>query len=190
MTKDETKVGDIFHKAKVPLKPRNQKITRESPPAKYTIFDEEEFERGRKVLGGLIVHGMITSGGTDVDWLIEHNGGFIIFEFKGFHGDKIGISRGQMLAYERLHEKLNKTTKCYIYVVGSYDMNFSNPDTPMWIFEIGQWKKGGIPKISAATEKIDPDAKRFSVFRDHMDPMKVSDLRSIIEKHWKEFDKL
>jgi hypothetical protein len=191
VTKDDHhNIGDIFHKAKISPKEKKENIVKESPPAKYTIFDEEEFTRGRKVLGGLIVHGMITSGGTDIDWLIEHNGGFIIFEFKGFHRDKIGITRGQMLAYENLHEQLNKITKCYVYFVGSYDIDFSNPDDPMWIFEMKQWKNGTIPKISSITEKIDPNAKRFTVFRDLMEPIKVSDLRFIIEKHWSEFKTL
>ncbi len=35
--------------------------------AKYTISDEDEFARGRQVLGDLIVHGMVASGGTDID---------------------------------------------------------------------------------------------------------------------------
>ena len=86
-------------------------ILRQSPRAKYKIFDEEEFTRGREVLGDLIVQGMVTSGGTDIDWMIEHNGGFIILEFKGFHDDKINIAKGQMIAYENLHEKLNQSTK-------------------------------------------------------------------------------
>ena len=94
----------------------NQKILRKSPNPKYQIFDEDEFTRGRKVLGDMIVHGMMASGGTDLDWLIEHNGGFIIFEFKGFHNDKVNIPVGQMIAYEKLHEKLNMATKCYIYI--------------------------------------------------------------------------
>ncbi len=57
-------------------------IIRKSPKAKYHIFDQSEFTRGREVLGDLIVHGMIASGGTDIDWLIEHRGGFVILEFK------------------------------------------------------------------------------------------------------------
>ncbi len=99
-------------------------IVRKSPKAKYQIFDEQEFARGREVLGNLIVHGMIASGGTDVDWLIEHNGGFVILEFKGFHNDKINVAMGQMIAYEKLHEKLNQSTKCYLYIIGCDDIDF------------------------------------------------------------------
>ena len=50
----------------------SEKILRKSSKAKYQIFDELEFTRGREVLGEIIVHGMIASGGTDIDWLIEH----------------------------------------------------------------------------------------------------------------------
>ena len=38
-------------------------IVRKSPKAKYQIFDEQEFTRGREILGNLIVNGMVTSGG-------------------------------------------------------------------------------------------------------------------------------
>ena len=75
---------------------------RKSSKPKYQIIDEFEFARGREVLGEIIVHGMIASGGTDIDWLIEHNGSFIILEFKGFHNDKINIPKGQMIAYETI----------------------------------------------------------------------------------------
>ena len=78
---------------------KTQQIIRKSPKAKYQIFDEVEFTRGREILGDLIVHGMVASGGTDIDWLVEHNGGFIILEFKGFHNEKINIAKGQMIAY-------------------------------------------------------------------------------------------
>ena len=82
---------------------KTQQIIRKSPKAKYQIFDEVEFTRGREILGDLIGHDMVASGGTDIDWLVEHNGGFIILEFKGFHNDKINIAKGQMIDYENLH---------------------------------------------------------------------------------------
>ena len=88
----------------------SEKILRKSSKAKYQIFDETEFTRGREVLGEIIVHGMIASGGTDIDWLIEHKGSFIILEFKGFHNDKINIAQGQMIAYEKLYEKILSKT--------------------------------------------------------------------------------
>ena len=164
-------------------------VIRKSPKAKYQIFDESEFTRGREVLGDLIVHGMIASGGTDIDWLIEHKGGFIILEFKGFHNDKINIAKGQMIAYEKLHEKLNKVTKCYLYVVGCDDIDFSNPDSTVCIFEMNQWKEGVIPKN---TTDIYGDTtgkqNKFIVYREHMEEISIEKLRNLVDDHWKEFE--
>ena len=169
---------------------KSNQIARKSPKAKYQIFDESEFTRGREVLGDLIVHGMIASGGTDIDWLIEHKGGFIILEFKGFHNDKINIAKGQMIAYEKLHEKLNQATKCYLYVVGCDDIDFSNPDSTIWIFEMGQWKKGAIPKnTSDIYENDSKKQNKFIVYREFMDEVSVERLRDIVDSHWKEFEK-
>jgi len=98
---DETSdLIDTLYEKENPIQTQQiaKQINRKSPKAKYQIFDETEFTRGREVLGDLIVHGMIASGGTDIDWLIEHRGGFIILEFKGFHNDKINIAKGQMIA--------------------------------------------------------------------------------------------
>ena len=165
------------------------KIPRKSLKAKYQIFDELEFTRGREVLGDLIVHGMIASGGTDIDWLIEHKGSFIILEFKGFHNDKINIAQGQMIAYEQLHKKLNQTTKCYLYVVGCDDIDFSNPDSSIWIFEMKQWKNNIIPKTTSDIydEKSNRQNK-FIVYREYMDEINIEKLRDLIDSHWKEFE--
>jgi hypothetical protein len=168
-----------------------QQNMRKSPKAKYQIFDELEFTRGREVLGNLIVHGMIASGGTDIDWLIEHNGGFVILEFKGFHNDKINIPRGQMIAYERLHSKLSHVTKCHLYIIGCDDVDFSNPDLSVWIFEMSQWKKGAIPKNT--TDIYGDELKKqnkFIVYREHMEEIKIEKLRELIDTHWKEFEKI
>jgi hypothetical protein len=165
------------------------KIPRKSSKAKYQIFDELEFTRGREVLGDLIVHGMIASGGTDIDWLIEHKGSFIILEFKGFHNDKINIAQGQMIAYEQLHKKLNQITKCYLYVVGCDDIDFSNPDSSIWIFEMEQWKNNTIPKTTSDIydEKSNRQNK-FIVYREYMDEINIEKLRDLIDSHWKEFE--
>jgi len=168
-----------------------QPIIRKSPKAKYQIFDESEFTRGREVLGDLIVHGMIASGGTDIDWLIEHKGSFIILEFKGFHNDKINISKGQMIAYEKLHEKLNQSTKCYLYIVGCDDIDFSNPDSAVWIFEMGQWKSSVIPKNTRDIYSEETSTKnKFIVYREYMDEISVEKLRDLVDSHWKEFEKV
>lgn len=162
---------------------------RKSAKAKYQIFDESEFTRGREVLGDLIVHGMMASGGTDIDWLIEHKGCFIILEFKGFHNDKINIAKGQMIAYENLHEKLNKVTKCYLYVIGCDDIDFSNPDSTVCIFEMNQWKKGAIPKNTTDIYgDVTGKQNKFIVYREHMEEVSVEKLRDLVDGHWKEFE--
>jgi hypothetical protein len=164
-------------------------IERKSPKAKYQIYDEQEFARGREVLGNLIVRGMIASGGTDIDWLIEHNGGFIILEFKGFHNDIINIPVGQIIAYEKLHEKLNQSTKCYLYIIGCDDIDFSNPDSKIWIFEMKQWKMGAIPKNTRDIyEDTQVKQNKFIVYREYMEEISVEKLRKVIDSHWKEFE--
>ena len=171
--------------------PISQQILRKSPKAKYQIFDEVEFTRGREILGDLIVHGMVSSGGTDIDWLVEHNGGFIILEFKGFHNDKINIARGQMIAYENLHEKLNLATKCYLYVVGCDDIDFSNPDSTVWIFEMREWKQKIIPKNTR--DIYDDELKKqnkFIVYREFMREISIERLRHILDTHWSEFEEI
>ncbi len=169
----------------------SKQIIRKSPKAKYQIFDESEFTRGREVLGDLIVHGMIASGGTDIDWLIEHRGGFVILEFKGFHNDKINIPKGQMIAYEKLHEKLNQSTKCFLYVVGCDDIDFSNPDSTIWVFEMRQWKSGAIPKNTSDIYGEDSGRQnKFIVYREYMEEISVEKLRDIVDSHWKEFERI
>ena len=191
---DETQdlINTIYDK-KTPNQVQNtsEKILKKSSKAKYQIFDESEFTRGREVLGEIIVHGMLASGGTDIDWLIEHKGSFIILEFKGFHNDKINIPQGQMIAYEKLHEKLNLATKCYLYIVGCDDIDFSNPDSSVWIFGMNQWKNNIIPKNTTDIfdEKLNKQNK-FIVYREFMEEISVEKLRELIDSHWKEFESL
>jgi hypothetical protein len=95
-----------------------------------------------------------------------------------------------MIAYEKLHEKLNQATKCYLYVVACDDIDFSNPDSTVWIFEMSQWKKGAIPKNTS--DIYENDSKRqnkFIVYREFMNEISIERLRDIIDSHWKEFEK-
>ncbi|MEK0350279.1 MAG: hypothetical protein QQN60_03540 [Nitrosopumilus sp.] len=185
-------IDNLYKKEKAIHSDQNsEQIIRKSPKAKYKIFDESEFTRGREVLGDLIVHGMISSGGTDIDWLIEHRGGFVILEFKGFHNDKINIPKGQMIAYEKLHEKLNQSTKCFLYVIGCDDIDFSNPDSTIWIFEMRQWKSGAIPKNTNDIYGEDSGRQnKFIVYREYMEEISVEKLRDIVDSHWKEFERI
>ena len=129
--KNETSdlIDTLYEKKSVPTTDLKMNQTlRKSPKAKYQIFDECEFTRGREVLGNLIVRGMLASGGTDIDWLIEHNGGFVVLEFKGFHNDKINIPLGQMIAYEKLHEKLNQVKRLQALQISPTDSENRNRD--------------------------------------------------------------
>jgi len=193
MVNETNEMIDTLYKKENPINSdhNSKQIIRKSPKAKYQIFDESEFTRGREVLGDLIVHGMIASGGTDIDWLIEHKGGFIILEFKGFHNDKINIPKGQMIAYEKLHEKLNQSTKCFLYVVGCDDIDFSNPDSAIWIFEMTQWKSGAVPKNTNDIYGEDSGRQnKFIVYREYMEEISVEKLRDIVDSHWKEFERI
>ena len=193
MVNETNEMIDTLYKKENPINSdhNSKQIIRKSPKAKYQIFDESEFTRGREVLGDLIVHGMIASGGTDIDWLIEHKGGFVILEFKGFHNDKINIPKGQMIAYEKLHEKLNQSTKCFLYVVGCDDIDFSNPDSAIWIFEMTQWKSGAVPKnINDIYGKESGRQNKFIVYREYMEEISVEKLRDIVDSHWKEFERI
>ena len=193
MTNETSDLIDTIYEKKKPntFELDSQQIIRKSPKAKYQIFDESEFTRGREVLGDLIVHGMLASGGTDIDWLIEHKGSFVILEFKGFHNDKINIAKGQMIAYEKLHEKLNQSTKCYLYVVGCDDIDFSNPDSTIWIFEMNQWKSGAIPKNTSDIYGDDSGRQnKFIVYREYMEEISVEKLRDVVDSHWKEFERI
>ena len=191
MANETSDLIDTLYEKENPVNSKeiSNQITRKSPKAKYQIFDELEFTRGREVLGDLIVHGMIASGGTDIDWLIEHKGSFVILEFKGFHNDKINIAKGQMIAYEKLHEKLNLATKCYLYVIGCDDIDFTNPDSTVWIFEMNQWKKGAIPKnTSDIYGEGSGRQNKFIVYREYMEEISVEKLRDLVDSHWKEFE--
>jgi len=191
MANETSDLIDTLYEKENPVNSKkiSKQITRKSPKAKYQIFDELEFNHGREILGDLIVHGMIASGGTDIDWLIEHKGSFVILEFKGFHNDKINIAKGQMIAYEKLHEKLNLATKCYLYVIGCDDIDFSNPDSTVWIFEMNQWKKSAIPKNTSDIYGNDSGRQnKFIVYREYMEEISVEKLRDLVDSHWKEFE--
>ena len=183
-------INTIYDKKRVnQIQNLPEKSIRKRSKAKYQIFDEVEFTRGREVLGEIIVHGMLASGGTDIDWLIEHKGSFIILEFKGFHNDKINIPQGQMIAYEMLHEKLKQSTKCYLYIVGCDDVDFLNPDSSVWIFEMNQWKNNIIPKNTTGIfDQKSSKKNKFIVYREYMEEISVEKLRDLIDSHWKEFE--
>jgi hypothetical protein len=150
---------------------------------KHTIRDPEAFQKGREALGGIILKGMKITGGTDVDWLVEHNGGFIIIELKEIHDDIIVIPVGQMIAYERLYKTLNNSTKCYFLFVGSEEIDFKNPDSPMWYFEMKEWNDGTIPYTKS------PYGKAYLVRKKSMQKTSVGSYRELLETFWRDLEK-
>ena len=150
---------------------------------KHTIRDPEAFQKGREALGGIILKGMKTTGGTDVDWLIEHKGGFIIIEFKELHDDTIIIPVGQMIAYERLHKALNVSTKCYFLVMGTENIDFKNPDSPIWYFEMEKWNDCTITHKKSLYEKA------YLVGKKSMQKTSVGNFRKMIETFWGDLEK-
>jgi len=147
---------------------------------KHTIFDSEKFQKGREKLGGFIVEGMKTTGGTDVDWLIEHKGGFIILENKEFENDTIPIKLGQMIAFEKLYEKL--LPKCHFLFCGYDDIDFKNPDSIIYYFDMKDWNAGKV------TNEFNTKFKNYYVDRKSMKPLSLKEFRELMEKYWKEFE--
>lgn len=155
---------------------------------KYKIVNPELFAKSRQVLGNIISKRMKTSGGTDIDWLIEHHGGFIIFELKIFYDDRIIISKAQMSAYEKLYEDLSK---CHILFIGHDDIDFKRLSDPVWLFEMKDWKSGKIPHVEGVlTDPIygEKAINGYTVEREIMDDIDVKQLRDKIDGVWKEFE--
>jgi len=150
---------------------------------KHTLRDKEKFADERAKLGELILNGMNTTGGTDVDWVIEHRGGFIVMENKTFANDWISLPVGQMITFESMYKKLNSDGRCHFLVFGFDDIDFKNPASMTWFFDMEDWING----------KICPNRtvryKKFGVHRREMTPISLRQYRMLMEKYWKEFEK-
>lgn len=156
---------------------------------KHKIANPQLFAKTREVLGNMISRRMKASGGTDIDWMIEHNGGFMIFELKIFHDDRILISRAQMFAYERLYSSL---PRCHILFIGHDDIDFSDLNDPVWMFEMSQWKSGAVPKVE--DRLVDPSYSEnelagYRVEREFMERIDVKTLRDRIDSIWEKFER-
>ena len=150
---------------------------------KHTVFDKEKFVKERAKLGGLAQIGMNVTGGTDIDWVIEHRGGFIIMENKTFSKDWINIPVGQILTFEQMYKKLNVDGKCHFLIFGlESDINWKNPDSEMWYFEMKEWNN----------RKICPNRtisfKKYGVHKREMTEITIKEYRDLMEKYWKEFE--
>ena len=150
---------------------------------KHTIFDKEKFSEERAKLGGLAIEGMKTSGGTDIDWVVEHRGGFIVMENKTFQNDWIRIPVGQMITFEQMYKKLNSDGRCHFLIFGfDDDVDFKNQESKLWYFDMGDWKNGRICPNRTVTYK------KFAVHRREMTSITLKEYRKLMEKYWKEFE--
>ena len=127
---------------------------------------------------------MDITGGTDVDWLIERKGGFIILETKLLRDEHVTIPVGQMIAFERLYERLSTGGKCYFYLFAHEEnTDFTNPESPVWYFEMSEWKKKKILQNKTKTGRY------YRIKKDVMAKIPLKHFRILMEHHWKEFDK-
>lgn len=150
---------------------------------KHTIFDKEKFADERAFLGGLAQVGMNTTGGTDIDWVIEHRGGFIVNEFKTFKKDWINVPVGQILTFEQMFKKLNADERCHFLVFGHEpNIDWTNPDSEWWYFDMDDWMNGKIcPKRTVSF-------KTYGVHKREMTKITIKGYRDLMEKYWKEFE--
>lgn len=156
--------------------------TDENSP-KHTIRNSSIFHKGREQLGNLILKKMSITGGTDVDWLIERKGGFIILESKEFSENILTISLGQMIALENLYNRLSSGGKCYFYFFGyDKDTEWNDPNQPIWYFEMKAWQDGSTQKQKAKNGKF------YIIKKSNMTKLPIENFRQLMEIHWKEFD--
>ena len=150
---------------------------------KHTIFDKEKFSEERAKLGGLAIEGMKTTGGTDIDWVVEHRGGFIVMENKTFQNDWVRIPVGQMLTFEQMYKKLNSDGRCHFLIFGfDDDVDFKNQDSKLWYFDMKDWMNGKICPNRTVSYK------KFGVHRREMTSITLKEYRELMEKYWKEFE--
>ena len=182
-------LDEIFHDGKPVrnIKDLTSNAVSERRKAKFVIGNPDAFAKSREILGNIISQDMMTSGGMDVDWLVERKGNFIILEIKTFHDDRIRIPLGQIIAYQSLHASLNKITKCYLYVIGVDENDFTNDNNGIWIFEMKEWSDHKIPHLLRNADSNARDG--FVVERSFMRQITVQALRNLLESAWKEFGK-
>ena len=134
-------------------------------------------------MGDLIVDGMETSGGTDIDWVVEHRGGFVVMENKTFSNDWINLPVGQMITFEQMYKKLNADEKCHFLIFGfEDDTDFKNPKSVAWYFTMDEWNSGKI------CPKREPKWRKFGIHKREMTKISLKEYRELMEKFWKEFE--
>lgn len=151
---------------------------------KHMIRDSSIFHKGRAQLGNLVLRKMSITGGTDVDWLVERNGGFIILETKELSKNILTVSLGQMIALESLYNRLNSGGKCYFYFFGyDKDTDWTDPNQLIWYFEMKSW-------VDRTTRRDkSKNGKFFIIQKSSMTKLPIENFRHLMDNHWKEFEK-
>ncbi|MDH3278529.1 MAG: hypothetical protein OEM21_10585 [Nitrosopumilus sp.] len=150
---------------------------------KHTITDNKKFLEDKAKLGGLILEGMKTTGGTDIDWVIEHRGGFIVMENKTLNNNWIKIPQGQIITFENMYQKLNVDGRCHFLVFGfDNDVDFKNQESVIYYFDMKDWMNG----------KICPNRtisfKGYGIHKREMTKITLKEYRELMEQYWKEFE--
>ena len=152
---------------------------------KKPIRDFDTYVKDKLIHGNLVSEVMSTTGGTDVDWLIEHDWGFMLFETKVFRGNKISLQWGQMTAFVRLYTRLKANSNCVFFIVGfEGDVDFKNDDMHIHYFTMDEWLGKEGKKVPYTYDK---KFKKFEVNRYSMHPIKMKEFRELIDQTWKKF---
>jgi len=153
---------------------------------KYALRDKEKFADERERLGFLITKGMKVSGGTDIDWVIEHRGGFIIIENKTFSKNSIYLPIGQMITLEQMYKKLNADGKCHMFVFGfEHETDYKNPESLGWYFTMEEWLSG---KVGLQNRLSRSKYGSIGIHKREMTKITLDEYREIMDIIWQEFE--
>lgn len=146
---------------------------------KFSLKYPELFLKDRRNLGNIIINRMKTTGGTDIDWMIEHNGHFMIFELKHMNDGFMTIPMAVMQAFENLYKKLEK---CHFFLIGYDDVDFTKPGEYIWFLELDSWINNKDEIKDKCTNPQIP--KKYIMEKKVMHRITVHQLRSIIDSTW------
>jgi len=121
--------------------------------------------------------------GTDLDWFVERNWGFILFEMKHFGKfNNISMKYPQMQNLYRLYTKLKQTTSVEFFFVCYHDIDVNDPDSHVHVFTMDDWLA---KKIHV---KYDKEQQRYRFNQYDMKPMKLSEFKKLIEETLEYFE--
>jgi len=144
---------------------------------KNELRNPEIFTKSRKILGNIIVERMKTSGGSDIDWIIEHNGHFMIWEIRTFNDGYAKITKAQMNLFQTMCNQLHS---CDFLFIAHDDVDFKDPKSPVWIFDMSKWEKS----LKSQCDKESSDSSKYVFHKSMLTPIDVKILRDIIDVSW------